>query len=233
VRLYGLVNVTVAFAMPIAFAFYLRSAAELAEQALDEQGRRSEALLNRVLPPTIVTRLRAQEGSLAEAIDSVSVLFADIVGLLEAIFATFDELVEARGLEKIKTIGDAYMVAAGLPEPRPDHAHLAARFAFDMLAELRRVNADTGHTLALRIGIHTGPVVAGVIGKRKFIYDLWGDTVNTAARMESHSETGRIQVSAATAALIGGKIEIEERGLIDVKGKGLMRTFWVIGHLRA
>jgi adenylate cyclase len=247
-RLYGLVNVMVAFALPIAFAFYLRSAAEVAEQALDEQGRRSEALLNRVLPPTIVTRLRAQEGSLAEAIDSVSVLFADIVGftrfaertpprevlsVLEAIFATFDELVEARGLEKIKTIGDAYMVVAGAPTPLVDHAVALTDLALAMLAELQQHADRVPGGLMMRIGIHSGPVVAGVIGRSKFAYDLWGDTVNTAARMESHSETGRIQVSAATAALIGGKIEIEERGLIDVKGKGLMRTFWVIGHLRA
>ena len=248
VRVYGLVNVTVAFAMPIAFAFYLRSAAEFAEQGLEEQGRRSEALLNRVLPPTIVTRLRAQEGSLAEAIDSVSVLFADIVGftkfaertpprevlaVLEAIFAAFDDLVEARGLEKIKTIGDAYMVVAGAPTPLADHAVALTDLALAMLAELQRHADMVPGGLMMRIGIHSGPVVAGVIGRSKFAYDLWGDTVNTAARMESHSETGRIQISAATAALIGGEIEIEERGFIDVKGKGLMQTFWVIGHRKA
>ena len=245
-RVYGLLNVTLAFALPIAFAFYLRSAAEVAEQALEDQRRRSEALLYRVLPPTIVPRLREQEGSLAEAIDAASVLFADIVGftqyaertppremlaVLDTIFAAFDELAEARGLEKIKTIGDAYMVVAGAPMPRADHAVALVDLALAMLEELRTHAERVPGGLMMRIGIHSGPVVAGVIGRTKFAYDLWGDTVNTAARMESHSEAGRIQVSAATARLIDGHIAVEERGYIEVKGKGLMQTFWVLGRL--
>lgn len=243
-RVYGLINVTVAFALPIAFAFFLRSATEVAEHALEAESRRSEALLNRVLPPTIVQRLREQEGSLAEGFDEASVLFTDIVGftrfaertpphevlaVLDAIFAAFDELVEARGLEKIKTIGDAYMVVAGAPTPRADHAVALAELALAMLEELQAHAHLVPGGLMMRIGIHSGPVVAGVIGRSKFAYDLWGDTVNTAARMESHSETGRIQCSEATAALLAGKIGTVERGVIDVKGKGLMRTFWVVG----
>jgi adenylate cyclase len=245
-RVYGLVNLIVAFALPIAFAFYLRSAAEVAEHALDEQKQQSEALLNRVLPPTIVPRLR-EFGSLAEGVDSVTILFADIVGftrfaertpprevlaVLDGIFAAFDDLVEARGLEKIKTIGDAYMVAGGAPTAVVDHAVAMAELALAMLAELKTHGERVEGGLMMRIGIHTGPVVAGVIGRSKFAYDLWGDTVNTAARMESHGEEGRVQVSEATAALLAGRLELEDRGVIDVKGKGLMRTFWVTGPLR-
>ena len=178
---------------------------------------------------------------IAEHYDSVSVLFADLVGftersavmapaelvaLLDQIFSAFDRLADAEGVEKIKTIGDAYMVAAGLPEPRKDHVEAAARMALAMRDEIAAIGEQTGHRwLALRIGIDTGPAVAGVIGRRKFIYDLWGDTVNTASRMESHGVPGEIQVTDHVAAALGPGFAVRARGVIDVKGKGPMATF--------
>lgn len=214
-----------------------------AESALAREHERSESLLRNILPDVIARRLKTQKESIADGFAEVSVLFADLVGftelsgrlppaevvqLLNRIFSEFDGLTERRGLEKIKTIGDAYMVAAGLPEPRPDHAHAAARFAFDMLAVLARVNQETGHKLALRIGIHTGPVVAGVIGKRKFIYDLWGDTVNIASRMESHGIAGEIHVTAEVARRIADEFDLSEGRSITVKGKGEMITHLIV-----
>jgi class 3 adenylate cyclase len=168
------------------------------------------------------------------------VLFADIVGftplsarktpqalvqILDRIFTEFDALAEMYGLEKIKTIGDAYMAAAGLPERRADHAQAAAHMAQDMLAAIERIAAETGETLSLRIGLHSGPVVAGVIGRKKFIYDLWGDTVNTASRMESHGVPGAVHCSAETAALLSPGFRLDARGAVQVDGKGEMHTF--------
>jgi adenylate cyclase len=210
-----------------------------AGNALSLEHERSESLLRNILPASIAKRLKSQRGSIADGFAEVSVLFADLVGftelsgrmlpadlvqLLNRVFSEFDDLTERRGLEKIKTIGDAYMVAAGLPEPRPDHAHAVARFAFDMLAVVERINRESGQRLALRIGIHTGPVVAGVIGKRKFIYDLWGDTVNIASRMESHGVPGEIQVTAEVARRIGDEFELSEERAVQIKGKGEMLT---------
>jgi class 3 adenylate cyclase len=177
----------------------------------------------------------------------VTILFADIVGFTElamrlppadlveqlnGIFSDFDELVDRHGLEKIKTIGDAYLVAGGVPIPRPDHAIAVAEMALDVREALRCFNARRGTSLAIRIGINTGPVVAGVIGTRKFVFDLWGDAVNIASRMESHGEPGRIQVTEATFQLLRERYEFAERGPIPVKGKGPMRTYFLL-HRKA
>ena len=214
---------------------------ERAHRALEAERERSERLLLNVLPEPIAERLKTGTGVIAEHYDSVSVLFADLVGfterasvmaadetvaLLDRIFSAFDRLVDAEGLEKIKTIGDAYMVAGGLPRVRPDHLEAVARAALAMRDELAAIAERTGHRwLAVRIGIDTGPVVAGVIGRSRFIYDLWGDTVNTASRMESHGLPGEIQLTQRVAARLGPPFAVQPRGTIDVKGKGQMVTF--------
>jgi class 3 adenylate cyclase len=203
----------------------------------------SDGLLLNVLPRSIAERLKRGPGIIAERYDDVSVLFADIadftpfaertnpeqvVGVLDEIFSAFDVLTERHGLEKIKTIGDAYMVAGGLPEPRADHADAVAALAIEMQAELARLSDALGLGLAIRVGIDSGPVVAGVIGRRKLIYDLWGDTVNTASRMESHGVVGRIQVTEATCQRLRDRYRFEQRGEIEVKGKGPIRTYLLI-----
>jgi guanylate cyclase len=207
---------------------------------LGEERARSERLLLNILPAPIAERLKASEESIAEHSDGVTVLFADIVGFtplstrkmphelvefLNRIFSEFDALADAHGLEKIKTIGDAYMAVAGLPQPWPDHAARAARMALAMCDAAARLSAETGEKLALRIGLHSGPVVAGVIGSRKFTYDMWGDRVNTASRMESHGLPGAIHCTEATAMLLRGEFQLQPRGAVEIKGKGEMCTF--------
>ncbi len=214
-------------------------------RARDEATARSERLLLNVLPRSIADRLRRQEGTIAEGHKDVTVLFADVVdftllaerttaervvGLLNEVFSAFDRLAERHGLEKIKTIGDAYMVAGGLPEARPDHAEAIAEMALDMQAELTRLCEALGVELQLRIGMASGPVTAGVIGRHKFTYDLWGDTVNMASRMESHGLAGRIQTTEATYRRLRDRYRFEERGEIEVKGKGRLRTYLLVGR---
>jgi guanylate cyclase len=220
---------------------------EQALAALDEEHRmlvleqaKSERLLLNVLPEAIARRLKERDEIIADAFDDVTVLFADIAGftplsarlaprelitILDDLFSAFDAIAERRGLEKIKTIGDAYMVAGGLPIPTQRHTEAIAEMALEM-RDLCRRNA---YDLALRIGIDAGPVVAGVIGRRKFIYDLWGDTVNTASRMESHGIPGAIQVTERVYERLGDGFEFEARGTIDVKGKGPMPTWLLKG----
>jgi adenylate cyclase len=214
-------------------------------RARDAALAESEGLLLNVLPRSIALRLKREPGVIAERHEEVSVLFADIadftpfaertspvrvVGVLDEIFSAFDELTLRHGLEKIKTIGDAYMVAGGLPEPRSDHADAVAELALEMQAELAHLCEAGGLELGIRIGIDSGPVVAGVIGRHKFIYDLWGDTVNTASRMESHGVVGRIQVTETTYRRLRDRYRFEDRGEIEVKGKGRLKTYLLVGR---
>ncbi|MBD1894002.1 PAS domain S-box protein [Coleofasciculus sp. FACHB-129] len=218
---------------------------KVAEEALRYQQEQSELLLLNILPAPIAERLKLQESTIADSFAEVTVLFADIVGftqlsadtsptelveLLNKIFSAFDRLSELHGLEKIKTIGDAYMVVGGLPMPHNDHAQAIADMALDMQDAIALFNLKNAKNFQIRVGISTGPVVAGVIGIKKFIYDLWGDTVNTASRMESHGLAGRIQVTATTYELLRDEYVFEERGLIHVKGKGEMTTYLLIGR---
>jgi len=213
-------------------------------QQIQAEREKSERLLLNILPRPIADRLKQTHSVIADKFDEVTVLFCDIVGftmfsgrmspadlvnLLNNVFSAFDDLTEKHGLEKIKTIGDRYMVAGGLPIPRSVHAEAVAEMALDMKKEIARFQTAHGQRLRIRIGINTGPVVAGVIGTKKFIYDLWGDTVNIAARMESHGLTGSIQVTAATYECLWDKYLFEKRGVIHVKGKGEMITYLLTG----
>jgi class 3 adenylate cyclase len=233
------------FATLAVCAYYARRATLIAEDALDRAHQRSEELLLNILPPSIANRLKLKPGTIADGFTEVTVLFADIVGfttlaarlppdrivgMLNDLFCTFDDLAGQLGLEKIKTIGDSYMVAGGLPEPRADHAEAVAEMALAMLGIVAELAARSGEPLSVRIGIHSGPVVAGVIGKRKFIYDLWGDTVNVASRMESHGLPGRIHVSEVTYQALQYIFEFESRDPIDVKGMGQMKTYLLVGQ---
>jgi class 3 adenylate cyclase len=211
-------------------------------RAREAEHERSEALLLNILPAPVARRLKRTPGVIADAYPEASVLFADIVGftslterleperlisLLDRVFTAWDGLAARHGLEKIKTVGDAYMAVAGVPHGRDDHAQAAVAMALEMPAELAACADETTGPLELRIGIDSGPVVAGVIGRSKFIYDLWGDTVNTASRMESTGEPGRIQVTARTAGRLGDMPALRERGSTEVKGKGTMATFLI------
>jgi PAS domain S-box-containing protein len=222
-----------------------------AEEALRLEQDKSERLLLNILPKLIAHRLKQDQPTLAkqsgaapiaESFDDVTILFADIVGftplsarlepielvnLLNQIFSTFDHLAQQYGLEKIKTIGDAYMVVGGLPVPNDNHAEAIGHMALDMQQAIHRFQLEQGESFQIRIGINTGPVVAGVIGINKFIYDLWGDAVNVASRMESSGIPGKIQVTQETYQRLKDKFEFEERGAIVVKGKGKMMTYWL------
>jgi adenylate cyclase len=236
----NLTNVIVAL---VAIAYYTMWVTDRAEANLAAERDRSEALLLNILPPSIAEQLKAQPGTIARQYESVTVLFADICGftllsarissqelveMLNEVFSEFDRLAAQHGLEKIKTIGDAYMAACGLPEPREGHAAAVAAMGLDMTDAIRAYAARHSVELDIRVGIHTGPVVAGVIGVNKFAYDLWGDTVNTASRMESHGTPGRVHLSKATRDALGEAFELEARGSIPVKGKGEMETWFLV-----
>jgi len=230
---------TIVFLLLAVFASQRREALA----ALRQEQEKAENLLLNILPRSIADRLKDERQPIADQFPSASILFADVVdftpwsqplppaevvGYLDHLFSHFDELAEQHGLEKIKTIGDCYMVAAGVPTPRPDHARALAFMALDML-EAMGSDEGVGHLgLELRVGINSGPVVAGVIGRKRFLYDLWGDAVNTASRMESHGAAGRIQITRETYQLLADEFECEPRGTITVKGKGEIDTWYLI-----
>lgn len=213
-------------------------------QELEEERQKSEWLLLNILPSSIANRLKQNEKNIVDSFENITVLFSDIVGFTEysvrvnpelliknlnEIFSTFDALADKYQVEKIKTIGDAYMVAGGLPEPDVNHAQSVAEMGLEMLKIVKNYSLDNDE-IKLRIGVHSGSAIAGVIGTSKFIYDLWGDTVNTASRMESHGIAGKIHVSEDTYLLLKDRFIFEERGEIEVKGKGRMRTYFLIDH---
>ena len=212
----------------------------------DAAQERVEALLLNILPDEVAERLQRDPSTIADHFDQVSILFADVVdftpmasrldprevvGLLDRLFTSFDELVDRYDVEKIKTIGDCYMVAAGVPRHRADHAQALADLALEMRECARTCLPESStYDLRLRIGISSGPVVAGVIGRRRFLYDLWGDTVNMASRMESHGTPDTIQITRSTWELLTGDFVTESRGLIEVKGKGEVETWILVGR---
>ncbi len=238
--------VMVAFVLAVAaMLVYISIHYNRSEENLDIEKQKSENLLLNILPVRIADRLKAQPATIADAFDNASVLFSDIVGftalaerlkpeklveVLNTIFSRFDDIAEKYHVEKIKTIGDAYMVAAGIPEPMYNHAHALCSFALEMRDVIQSFKLKSGGNLAIRIGVHSGPVVAGIIGKKKFSYDLWGDTVNTAARMESHGVENQVQISEQTYQLVKDDFNFTERGEVKIKGKGNMKVYLLLGH---
>ncbi len=237
-------NHLVVVLLVLGFAFYAFQNTHRAESALALALRRSDDLLLNMLPSPIAERLKQHPGAIAQRFDHATILFADIVGfttlaertepadlvvLLDTVFTRFDVLAERHGLEKIKTIGDAYMVAAGIPSPRVDHVETMARMALDMQRALTGLPGEPA-ALEVRIGIHTGPVVAGVIGRKRLAYDLWGDSVNTASRLESHGQPGRIHVSSEVHRALRNRFEFEDRGIVAIKGKGELHTWFLTGE---
>jgi adenylate cyclase len=218
--------------------------AVFAQQRQDAQ-ERAETLLLNILPRSIADKLKAKPQTIADAFTSASILFADVadftpmaerlsptrvVEILDQLFGHFDDLAERHQLEKIKTMGDCYMAAAGIPTPRADHARAVALMALDMLDAVRERGVMGSLGFELRIGINSGPVVAGVIGRKRFLYDLWGDAVNTAGRMQTEGTPGRIQITRATYDLLKDEFVCEPRGSVTVKGKGEMETWYLIGR---
>ncbi len=242
-----LANLLILFGSLGLIGFAVSLSAARAEQSLDRERRRSESLLHNILPVPIAERLKSSPDVIADRFENATILFSDLVGftsmsegvpaeelvgLLNDIFTSFDRLVDEARVEKIKTIGDGYMVAAGFPDADERHAESIAELAIAMRDRLSELNVEKGRSLGLRIGIHSGPVIAGVIGFRKFAYDVWGDTVNTASRMESHGIPGEIHVSEATYQLLRDRYVFDARGIIEIKGKGPMST-WLLRGARA
>ncbi len=232
---------TIVFTLLAVFAIQRQDALA----ALRAEQARAENLLLNVLPRSIAEKLKTETRTIADSFTSASVLFADVVDftplaehlppaqiveMLDQLFGHFDELVERYDLEKIKTIGDCYMAAAGIPAPRPDHAQAVALLALDMLDAVRSTGAMGSLGFELRIGINSGPLVAGVIGRKRFLYDLWGDAVNTAGRMQTQGTPGRIQITQATYELLRDEFACEARGSVPIKGKGDMETWFLLGR---
>lgn len=227
------------------FALYYRWLVDRAETRLAEAKAISDSLLLNILPESVAERLKLGESPIADRVDDVTVLFADLVGstpvaervsadalviFLDRLFSEFDDLADLHGLEKITTIGDGYLAVAGLPEPRADHMEAAASLALAMMKVLGQVRVPGGFDMAMRIGLASGSVVAGVIGRRKFRYDVWGDTVNTASRMESHSLPGEIHVTSELRDALLCQFDFRSRGRIAIRGKGEMETYFLVGR---
>ena len=239
-------NIGAPFTLAITLLMHFLTQKDAAMGMLQLEQEKSERLLLNVLPKEIAPILKEGDITIADHFDSVSILFADVVGftslsarlppremvdLLNEVFSYFDTLADKYGLEKIRTIGDNYMIASGAPVPRVDHAHALAGMALEMISHVGQPRDGHDVKLRFRIGMNSGPAVAGVIGRRKFQYDLWGDPVNTASRMESHGVPGKIQIARSTYELIKDDFVCVSRGLIDVKGKGQMETWFLEGRL--
>jgi len=232
--------------MTFATVWYAMREVTRAEAAMEVEYKRSEALLTNILPASVAQKLKdPAHGVIADRYDDASILFADIAGFteraseipptelvrfLDRLYTTFDRLVDRHGLEKIKTTGDSYMVVSGVPTPRPDHAEAIAALALDMSDAVADLRDPRGNPVPLRMGIASGPVVAGVVGARRFFYDVWGDAVNVASRMESTDLEGRIQVPQDVFERLRHAFVLEERGDVEIKGKGVMRTWYLVDH---
>ena len=244
---FGFVLTTIsACVMIFATVYYAMREVSRAEAAMEVEYGRSEALLANILPATIAARLKdPAHGVIADRYEDASILFADIAGFterashmppaelvrfLDRLYTTFDRLVDKHGLEKIKTTGDSYMVVSGVPQPRADHVEALAALALDISPAVGDLRDPTGRPVPLRIGMASGPVVAGVVGARRFFYDVWGDAVNVASRMESTDPEGRIQVPQDVYERLRDRFELEERGDVEIKGKGVMRTWYLVGR---
>jgi adenylate cyclase len=241
-----IINTISAGATAVAIVWYgLRQIAS-AEAAMEQEYQRSEALLANILPASIAERLKGGANSvIADKYDDASILFADVAGyterssetspeelvaFLDGLYTSLDALVTLHGLEKIKTSGDAYIVVSGVPQPRSDHLHALADLALDIADTVAGLTDSRGRAVPLRIGMASGPVVAGVVGSQRFFYDVWGDAVNVASRMESTAAVGRIQVPQPVYQRLRNRFMFEERGDVDVKGKGVMQTWYLVGR---
>ena len=243
VTIFFVMNIAGVSTIAIALLAYFVDQKDLFLGLLRVEQDKSENLLLNILPKEIAAILKNENRTIADHFDGTSIMFADMVNftplsasmppaqmvdLLNEIFTYFDSLVEKYGVEKIRTIGDSYMVASGVPRPRPDHAQLLVRMALEMRDYVSQHTFCGTHEVNFRIGINSGPVVAGVIGRKKFIYDLWGDAVNTASRMESHGAAGKVQITRETHELIQDEFVCEARGTVNVKGKGEMNVWYVL-----
>jgi adenylate cyclase len=240
------VSVTTACVMAVATVWYALREIERAEEAMEEEYGRSESLLANILPESVATRLKnPATTTIADKYDDASVLFADIAGytqrasqstpadlvdFLNLLYTEFDRLVEKHGLEKIKTSGDAYIVVSGVPEAREDHLEALACLALNMSDSIAGLEVQAGQAVPMRIGMGVGPVVAGVVGTRRFFYDVWGDAVNVASRMESSGVEGRIQVPQQVYERLSEEFVFELRGDVEIKGKGVMRTWFLVAQ---
>ena len=241
-----IVSVTAAAVMAFAAVWFVLRETDRAEAAMELEYQRSEQLLANILPASIAARLKDPgHDMIADRYEDASILFADIAGyteraseitpcdlvaFLDRLYTEFDLLVDRHGLEKIKTTGDAYMVVSGVPQPRADHAEALAHLALDLAESVAQMRDPQGRGVAMRIGLASGPVVAGVVGSRRFFYDVWGDAVNVASRMESTDPTGHIQVPQNLYERLRDEFAFVERGDIDIKGKGVMHTWYLVGR---